>query len=224
MVFAYLTKIPRGRTWALLCVAIVASLVPALLTLNRGMFIGLIVAAAYLVWHFALRGQWRSVAAIGLVAVVTLVAISLLGVVSRLTERTETSSSTQDRANLYAETFRRTLHSPIFGYGAPRPSMTEGAPSAGTQGHLWTVMFSYGFPALACFVLALLWLFFATMRTRELSGLLLHTVQLVIFVEMFFYGVLPNGLFLSFVAAALVLRQPLYVNSTDVQREVRTSV
>jgi uncharacterized paraquat-inducible protein A len=69
------------------------------------------------------------------------------------------------------------------------------------------VMFSHGFPALICFMAALLWMFFATARGRSTAMLVLHTVQLVIIVEVFFYGVLPNGLILTFPAAAVAIRE-----------------
>ena len=206
MVIGYLTLIPRGRRFWMLIVAIPLSLIPAFLTLNRGMFIGLGVAALYLFLRFALAGRLRQVVLLGLLGAVTVVAAMMLDVVERLDERVGTSSSTEDRANLYEETFTRTLQSPLFGYGAPRPSYTEGAPSAGTQGHLWMVMFSHGFPALICFMAALAWMFLATWRVRSTATLILHTVLLVIFVEVFFYGVLPDGLILTFPAAALLLR------------------
>ena len=99
------------------------------------------------------------------------------------------------------------MQSPLFGYGAPRPSYTEGAPSAGTQGHVWMVMFSHGFPALLCFLGALAWMFVATWKVQGTARLILHTVLLVIFVEVFFYGVLPDGLILTFSAAAVLLRE-----------------
>lgn len=207
MVVAYLTLIPRGRTFWLLILAIPLSLIPAFLTLNRGMFIGLAVAAAYLFVRFALAGRLRAVALLGVIGIIAAVAAVALDVGSKLTDRVETSSSTEDRANLYEETFERTLQSPLFGYGAPRPSFTDGAPSAGTQGHLWMVMFSHGFPALICFLGALVWMYFATARASSTAMLILHTVQLVILVEVFFYGVLPNGLILTFPAAALAMRE-----------------
>lgn len=207
MVVAYLTVIPRGRRFWLLILAIPLSLIPAFLTLNRGMFIGLAVAAAYLFFRFVLAGRLRAVALLSVIGIIAGIAAVALDVGSKLTDRVETSSSTEDRANLYEETFVRTLHSPLFGYGAPRPSFTDGAPSAGTQGHLWMVMFSHGFPALVCFMVALAWMFFATIRGRSTAMLILNTVQLVILVEVFFYGVLPNGLILTFPAAALAIRE-----------------
>lgn len=207
MVVAYLTVIPRGRRFWLLILAIPLSLIPAFLTLNRGMFIGLAVAAAYLFVRFVLAGRLRAVALLSVIGIIAGIAAVALDVGSKLTDRVETSSSTEDRANLYEETFVRTLHSPLFGYGAPRPSFTDGAPSAGTQGHLWMVMFSHGFPALICFMAALAWMFVATIRGRSTAMLILNTVQLVILVEVFFYGVLPNGLILTFPAAALAIRE-----------------
>lgn len=207
MVVAYLTMIRRGKVFWLLLLAIPLSLIPAFLTLNRGMFIGLAVAAAYLFFRFAMAGRLREVALLTVIGVIAAVGAIALDVVSKLTDRVETSSSTEDRANLYEETFVRTMQSPLFGYGAPRPSFTDGAPSAGTQGHLWMVMFSHGFPAVICFMGALVWMFFATVRGRSAAMLILHTVQLVIIVEVFFYGVLPNGLILTLPAAALAMRE-----------------
>lgn len=206
MVFAYLIELKRGVKFWLVALLIPLSLIPAILTLNRGMFIGLGVAAAYLLVRFVLMGRIVWVLMICGVGAVAAGVGALLNVGSRVTDRVETSSSTEDRANLYEETFHRTLESPIFGYGAPRPSTIAGAPSAGTQGHLWTVMFSYGFPALICFLLALILLFAASWRATTMTQLLLNAVQLVILVELLYYGVLPVGLILSFTAAALALR------------------
>lgn len=206
MVIAYLTQIARNARFWLIIVTIALSLIPAMLTLNRGMFIGIAVAALYLLVRFVLSGHLRQAFWIFAAGGLTGIAALLLNVGSRLTERVETSSSTENRADLYSETFDRTLESPIFGYGAPRPSVIEGMPSAGTQGHIWTVMFSYGIPALVFFMFALIWLALATAKTQRIWQLLLHTVQIVTIVEVFYYGVLPNGLILSFTAAALVMR------------------
>lgn len=210
MVVAYMRELILGKdlrkALAVSCV-LVLSLVPALLTLNRGMFLGIAVAVAYVLVRFLLAGRFRQVAWIMTFGVTTGAAALWLGIGSRLEERTTTSSSTEDRASLYRETFDRTLDSPLFGYGAPRPSVTEGLPSAGTQGHIWTVMFSHGLPALAVFLLALIWFVLATMRVQNTSQLLVHSVQVIILVEVMYYGVLPNGLVLSFTAAALLLRE-----------------
>ena len=203
---AYLREVRRGWRFWFVLVSVPVSLVPAILSLNRGMFIGLAVAALYLFARFLLAGRAREAVALGALGLAGLVVAQSLDVVSRLTDRVETSASTTTRANLYAETWARTLESPLFGYGAPRPSLVA-EPSVGTQGHFWMVMFSHGLPALACFLLALAWLVVATARWRGPTVLVLHTVQLVTLVECFFYGLLPNGLIVSFLAAALALRE-----------------
>lgn len=203
---AYLRESRSGWRFWFVLLGIPVSLVPAVLTLNRGMFIGLGVAAVYLLVRFLLVGRFREATALGVLGVVGLAVAQGLELVSRLTDRIETSASTTTRANLYEETWTRTLASPLFGYGAPRPSLVA-EPSVGTQGQFWMVMFSHGLPALACFLLALVWLVVVTARWRGATVLVLHTVQLVLLVECFFYGVLPNGLIVSFLAAALAIRE-----------------
>jgi len=211
LVLAYAGRIRPDARFLGLIIAIPVSFVPAFLTLNRGMFIGLGIAAAYAGARLLLAGRTRAVAGLVVVGAVGLAATSLLDVWERLFARVEHSSSTEDRADLYQETVARTMASPLFGYGAPRPSWTEGAPSAGTQGQVWMVMFSHGLPALALFLATLAWLAVATRRAHDAAGLAVHTIQIVLLVEVFYYGVLPNGLLIAFVvaAASLAERDPL---------------
>ena len=203
---AYLSVLRRGWRFWLVLLAVPVSLVPAFLSLNRGMFIGLGVAAVYLFARFLLAGRVAEVLALGTIGAVALVAAVSLDVISRLTDRVEVSGSTTTRSMIYEETWTRTLESPLFGYGAPRPSYIA-EPAVGTQGHVWMVMFSHGLPALVCFLLALVWLVWVTARWKNSVVLVLHTVQIVILVECFYYGLLPNGLIVSFMAAAIALRE-----------------
>lgn len=209
IVVAYLVDIRGTRRFWWLLAAIPASFVPAFLTLNRGMFLGLGVAAAYIAVRFLLRGDLRALAGLGVLGLAVAVALQVLPVEERLTERVETSSSTEDRANLYQEAFDRTLESPLLGYGAPRPSETPGAPSVGTQGHFWTVLFSHGFPGVALFVLFLVVLLVKTWRSPTLFGLAANTACLVILVEIFYYGVLTSGIptLFAITAAALAAQE-----------------
>jgi hypothetical protein len=54
---------------------------------------------------------------------------------------------------------------------------------------------------------ALAWMFIATLRGLSTASMILNTVQLVILVESFFYGVLLDGLILTFTTAALSMRR-----------------
>lgn len=204
-----------------LIVLVVTSLIPAVLSLNRGMFIGIGVLVGYVFIRLVLQGNGKAVATIVLASSLVLGAALALDVQSRLDYRLETSSSTQDRSNLYGETFERTLASPLFGYGAPRPSETAGAPSAGTQGQFWSVMFSHGFPGLAFFMAWLAWTFVSTIRVRGPGMLILNATLLVTMVESLYYGLLPDGLLLSMTVSGLLMR-PRAVSADPSQLALQT--
>lgn len=208
LVICYLRYLRESKLFLPAILMVPASLVPAFLTLNRGMFIGLAVALVFVAIVFFIRGNVKVLLSLLLLAGVLGAAAAVLDVGDRLEERTEVSSSTEDRANLYEETFERSLESPLFGYGAPRPSDIDGAPSAGTQGQMWTIMFSNGFPALFLFLGWLVWTFAATCRARDPVRIGMNSVLLVIIVECAYYGVTPNGLIISMAVAGVLMRPP----------------
>lgn len=195
-----------SRRALLVAVLVPLSLVPAVLSLNRGMFLGLGVAFGFIM-VMALLGRQRRLI-LGLTGVVLLLAggAVALDAGGRIEDRTEVSSTAEHRASLYEETFERTLDSPLLGYGAPRPSEHEGYPSAGTQGQIWTVMFSHGFPALVLFLAWLSWSLFASIQVRDPRRIVVTSVLAVILVESAYYGVATNGLILSMSVAALLMR------------------
>jgi polysaccharide biosynthesis protein PslJ len=207
LVMAALAVHAGRRTRWLLGLGWLAALPPAMATLNRGILVGLGCAGVYIAVRRAREvraGDWaRLAAAVGAVTVAVLAS----GAADRLTERTSTSTSTQDRAALYAETFTRTLASPLLGWGAPRPSRTLPV-SAGTQGEVWFLMFSYGFVGLGLFVGALVALVFVTWRVRDLESTVLHAVPVALGVMMIFYGIDGLQLTMAFCCALLLLPRP----------------
>ena len=206
MVIAYLAMVRRERRFWWLLPVVPLSFVPAFLTLNRGMFLGLGVALAYILIRSVLQGNVRAILAVVGIAVLAAGALATLPIAERLTARVESSSSTEDRASLYTEAFERTLEQPVFGYGAPRPSETSGAPSVGTQGQFWMVLFSHGFPGAALFMGWLAWAYFRSVRERDPVGLACNTVLLLTLVESLYYGIMTAGLMVAMLAAAVVLR------------------
>ena len=201
-----------------------ASLVPAVLTSNRGMFLGLGVALGFIVVMAVLGRQRRLLS--GLLAVVLLLAggAVALGALDRIEERTEVSTTAEHRADLYEETIERTLDSPMFGYGAPRPSEYEGYPSAGTQGQIWTVMFSHGLPALFFFLAWLGWSLLTTLQVRDPQRIVLSSVLLVVLVESAYYGGATHGWILSMSVAALLMRPRGHPRNHRVEETTRPAV
>ncbi|MEV0662463.1 O-antigen ligase family protein [Actinomadura luteofluorescens] len=182
-----------------------ASLVPAFATLNRGMFLAIVVGVLYTALRYLGRGHARWPAMVIALMVVGGIAALLSGVGSGINSRTEYSSTTNDRLGLYGEAFVRTLDSPVLGYGAPRPSETY-VVSVGTQGEFWHLMFSYGFPGLLFFCG---WLWLLAMRTRRVmpdSLLWLHAVVVMASFMLFYYSLDQTELILVFMAGALILR------------------
>lgn len=208
LVVLYVREI-RGtwRSWAIGALLTVA-VVPAFLTLNRGMFLGLAIIGVYVALRFAAMGHTRALAGLAMMAVGGVLALQVLPVVSRLEARLATSGTNDSRMTVYSETLRQTLASPLLGFGAPRPAANVGiaVPALGTQGQVWMVVFSNGFVGLALFLAGLLWLVGRTARRRDVSGVVVNAVLVALLVETFYYGVLGAGLGIAMAVAAMTMR------------------
>ena len=111
------------------------SVVPVLLSLNRGLWLSLGVGLFYAAVRLAMRGKERPL--IGVVGLLSFVAIMvfLSPLHSVVDDRLATPHSNNRRVSLYQEAALGAIESPIFGFGAPRPSKwNPNAPSVGTQG------------------------------------------------------------------------------------------
>jgi hypothetical protein len=194
-----------GRQRLLLSIGLAASTVPAAMTLNRGMLLMLGLALLYVALRAALAGRVALLAGIATFLALALTGAWLSGIGKLVELRTAYSSTNSDRLALYAETLTRALESPMVGWGGPRPSFSLGV-SVGTQGHVWNVMFSHGFVALALFVGFLV---VSAWQTRRARGLAFagHVVAVVAVPAVFFYGFDGPQTVVVLVAAALAYRQ-----------------
>ena len=177
----------------LLLIALGLSTVPAISTSNRGMFIGLGVCCAYVLFRQVLAARWRAVAW-GLAAIVAaVIALFASGTVDAVLGRQDYSDSTGGRATLYQLTWEATLQSPILGYGTPRMAPSVGV-SMGTQGYLWTLMFCFGFVGLGFFVLWVLgsivsgWSAYRSFGDHPVVAWWLHSVSVCAAVVFIFYS------------------------------------
>jgi hypothetical protein len=200
---------PRGVWRRILVVALVASIVPAIVSLNRGLWISLLVAGTYVTLRFvAARHPGRALRLImagGLIAV--LITVSPLG--SLIDQRLEHGQSNQARGALYQETFSRVSSSPLVGYGSPRPA--EGSSyldSVGTQGQVLYLVFSHGYPGLLLFFGWLGHAFLTSRRPASPGELAGHVALLIAAVQAPFYGLLMQMFVI--VAAAVVALRPHY--------------
>jgi hypothetical protein len=185
---------------------LLASVAPAVASSNRGMLLGLAVSAAYVGLRLAVRRRVGPLLVLGGCAAAAAVLGARLGAFTRIAERQAYSSSTQGRASLYAETWQRTRESPLFGWGGPRPSLHHEV-SVGTQGYLWSVMFSYGLVGLLLFAAFLVGAILRTWRVVDDGALLLHSVLVGAVAIVGFYGLDVMQWLTVGVVAALLLRE-----------------
>lgn len=100
------------------------------------------------------------------------------------------------------------LKSPVFGYGAPRPSeKNSNLPSVGTHSQFLLVLFSHGVPGLVFFVLWWLYAFFRTSDRLNVPDLWYHIVLLMVLVQFVYYELLPMQIHIAMIAAALALHR-----------------
>ncbi|MBB4760814.1 O-antigen ligase family protein [Amorphoplanes digitatis] len=205
-VVAYLTSVRRGMLRGAVIVSLPLSLVPAFLTLNRGMFIGLGAGMLYLGLRALLRRDFRLIASIAGVAVLAWIATLFIPIGDLIANRVENTTSTTDRADIYAQTVQAVLESPLLGYGGPRlVDTTHAAEPLGTQGQVWLVMYSYGIPALLIFLA-----FFGVIARRlaaavSPAGKWLSAIPVIALVITPFYGYTDINLSLMFFAIGLAM-------------------
>ena len=199
----YLTMLSGWRRWLLLGISVLG-IVPALATLNRGLFIGFGIALVYVGARALIAGRFRLAGAVAGVLVAAALLATVTGVAGSITERTETGGTNETRASLYEEAIDRTLQSPLLGYGAPRPSLREEI-SVGTQGHVWNIMVSHGFLALAFYLAYFLVTAWQGRNARNPAdaGHLTAVVGLVLVV---FYGLDGPQIAVLLMAGALSVR------------------
>lgn len=185
---------------------LVASLVPIVVSLNRGLWLSLTLGLAYVGVRSAARAELRAVAALlagAGVATVLLVATPLGGLAS---ERLADPHSNEVRRILYEEAIERASDSPLLGFGGPQPSMEKpNAPPVGTHSQLSFVLVSHGIPGLVLFVL---WFVITFVRgARVTSGVpWAHVAVLIFLIQAPYYLLNTPHAFVVMIAAAMIWR------------------
>ena len=200
----YSLHVVRKRWWrVMVLVLLVASVLPIIVSINRGLWLSLVVAGAYMGVRAAGRGRIRLLLGVLLAAGATVFLIALTPLSTIVTDRAE-AANLDGRTHLYSAAFDAALNAPVLGYGAPLPSdnlvLTAGA-SVGTHGQLWTLLVSQGFVGLLLFVGFLVATLLYTRRVSR-HALWAHTVLVVALFQLPFYNSLPVQLHVVALAAA----------------------
>ncbi|WP_259406666.1 hypothetical protein [Microbispora sp. H10885] len=204
---------PYRRAAAVLLLAVAA--VPVVYSLNRGLWIGLGVSAAYL----AVRGGRPLLA--GLVAAVAGVAFLLSPLSGIVAQRLDNPQSNGIRAFTVATTVRVATSSPVIGYGNTRTAYGShrtattgrsawcpdcGHPPLGSDGHLWLLLISQGFTGALLYVAFFAGAVRRYWADRSPIGKAGTLVMILVLLYMVVYDGLVSALTLYLISFALLWR------------------
>lgn len=199
----------------------VATIVPVTLSLNRGLWIGIVLTVVWLLVRQTLQGRVGIVLCVLTGVGLAAAAVALSPAAGVISSRLGRGLSDNIRGFVANLSIVAAEHSPIVGYGGTRHS--DGSPTSiaigktpdcarcgdvatGSTGQLWSVLFNQGV------VGALLYFgFFATIicvywrRRGIFDEAALVTVALV-FVYMFFYSAMPVAPTLTMIAVGVLWR------------------
>ncbi len=213
----------RGRLYAVALLALAA--VPAILSLNRGLWIAVIVLVAWVLLQLARSGRLAAVAAVVAIVLMSGALIAVSPAAQVLEDRANNGHSDSIRETLAASAIEGAQASPVIGWGVMRQiqgspqSIAVGATDScdqcgnrriGSQGQLWFVMFAYGFVGMFLFFgfyVANLW------RYRNDTTVLGVAASGVIVLTVFYSIAYTNGLL--GMAVAMVAIGLLYRNEVD---------
>jgi O-antigen/teichoic acid export membrane protein len=208
--FAAMSATRAGLRRKTIAFFLIASLLPMIVSLNRGMFVSLGVGLLYVAIRLAGRGRVATLVSLlvlmlGLAVVVALTPLRDL-VIANVSSTHGHSNTT--RVSVVQQAIAGANQSPWFGFGEPQAVTGQGGtPPIGTQGQLWMVLYSDGYIATVLFIgffLAVLW---QTRRAVGTAGLWLHAVPLIALTQITVYGWLPVELQVVMVVAALAYRR-----------------
>jgi hypothetical protein len=198
-----------------------AALVPIVYSLNRGMWLGLVVAIVYLAVRLAARGRTRLLVGVVLAVALAVVAFLASPLNSLVSARLEEGHSNERRTELADSALRGALGSPLLGWGTTRDSIGSsrsiaigrsadcpkcGTPPTGTHGHLYLVTYSQGLLGVTLYVgfFALAW--WRYRRDGSDVGLACSTALLLYLMFMAYYNLLAFPQVTAVLAVGLLWR------------------
>lgn len=202
------TTTVRTRTWRRAAFGVlVVSIVPIVISVNRGLWVSLSVGLLYAMVRLNLHRRMRGVGGVLLGAGVVVAALIVLTPLGNVVgERIATGHSDEGRLSLYRQSIEASMESPWFGFGTSIQSTENpNLPAIGSHGHVWLVLVSNGIPAL---VLFLGWFAFLIWRTRHARTPLAfwsHICIVIGTVQLAFYDLLPSQIHIVMIAAGLAL-------------------
>jgi hypothetical protein len=223
--FFVATWLRKGAGWRrpVGAVLLVVAIIPIAFSLNRGLWIGLFFALAFISVRMAMLGNTRVL----VVTLVSLVVGTIIFVASPLydlvTLRVETPHSNERRSTVATDVVSKTVNgSPLLGFGDTRAvtgsfaSIAGGetpdchqcaAPPLGTQGFMWRLIFTTGLAGTLFFLSFMGAQLFRFVGARDPVALVGCSVILMCLIFNFVYDSLESPLFTVMIAIGLMNRR-----------------
>src|SRR5262245_8664318 len=175
----------------------VLAIVPIVLSLNRGVWMGLGLAVVILAITFARQGKPLAAIGVAASALILAVAIAVTPLGTVFSERAEAGHSDATRTNIAEGSMDVALDSPVIGLGAPRTanggSASIGAGRSpecpqcatviyGSNGFLWTTLVTTGLVGTLIYVG---WLGAILWRSRRFRGVIAASARTVVVLALF---------------------------------------
>ena len=212
--FALLTALrsPRRRVRTAIWLLMGLSVLPIVVSLNRGLWVALVAAGGYVAIRLAFAGRGKILLAAVLIVIAIGAVVSVTPLGNTLHARASMGQAGDGvRATVYQEALSGVASSPLFGYGSPRASTsaTAGNTHVGTQGQFWLVLFSHGIPGMIFYLGFFAFTCLHALRRRSMQELAWNAVLVISFVEMMVYDFMPMALYVVMIAGALLWRRRL---------------
>ena len=176
--------------------------VPIVVSLNRGLWLGIGITVLYVAVRRFQAGDRRTAVRVPLAAIFVALFVWVTPLGDLVADRFEKSDdSNAARENVASEAFTASQRSPLLGHGAP--GRAETGPSVGTHGLWWYLMYCHGFVGAALFAT---WLFGAirrAVRVRDQAAVWLTGSLLAVPVLGLVYGLLPQVVLVGVLAGVL---------------------
>lgn len=196
------------RRWqAVATLSMAAGVVPIILSVNRGLWIGIVAGVVYGSLLLAKRGDRRYMKVLAIAAIVVIGLTFVPQINNVVVGRLESDHTNNARLTLYSQVLEQVDESPWFGYGAPIANEENpNLPAVGTHGQFWTVLFSHGIPGVLLYIAFALSLARRTLRDRDVTSTWLHVATALVPLLMWFYELLTPPTFIVMLAGATPLR------------------
>jgi hypothetical protein len=217
---------PGKRFLAVVCLAV--SVVPAVLSLNRGLWIGLALLLAYVAVRHALAGKVWILAAAALAAATLGVALIASPLGDVVNARLDNGKSNGVRSFLIDRALDGFTDSPVIGYGGTRNTLGGrqsiavgesagcercGNFTVGGNGQLWQLLYSHGAAGTAGYLGFFTYGLWRFRRDRSGIGIAGSAAIVTSFAAMLWYNALVTPLAFLFLAYALLWRNETEGNS-----------